>query len=89
MNTTLLDPPAARNGALRNVGSDHRARDAAIRLLAPSRPCLEIVLESRLSTFVEDKMGFGPHSDQERILESEFHRFVRFHDAVADLVRSR
>lgn len=23
--------------------------------------------------------GFGPHSDQERILESELHRFVRYH----------
>ena len=22
--------------------------------------------------------GYGPHSDQERILESELHRFVRF-----------
>jgi acetylornithine deacetylase/succinyl-diaminopimelate desuccinylase-like protein len=33
--------------------------------------------------------GFGAHSDQERILESEFSRFVRFHyDAVADLARS-
>jgi len=30
--------------------------------------------------------GFGPHSDQERILESELHRFVRFHhDSVRDL----
>jgi acetylornithine deacetylase/succinyl-diaminopimelate desuccinylase-like protein len=33
--------------------------------------------------------GFGAHSDQERILESEFYRFVRFHyDIVADLARS-
>ena len=29
--------------------------------------------------------GFGSHSDQERILESELHRFVRFH---YDIVRS-
>jgi acetylornithine deacetylase/succinyl-diaminopimelate desuccinylase-like protein len=30
--------------------------------------------------------GFGAHSDQERILESELHRFVRFHyDIVVDL----
>jgi acetylornithine deacetylase/succinyl-diaminopimelate desuccinylase-like protein len=30
--------------------------------------------------------GFGAHSDQERILEGELHRFVRFHfDAVAAL----
>lgn len=37
---------------------------------------------------VEDgPKGFGAHSDQERILESELHRFVRFtFDAVSDLV---
>jgi len=34
--------------------------------------------------------GFGAHSDQERILESELHRFVRFHyDIVADMARSQ
>jgi acetylornithine deacetylase/succinyl-diaminopimelate desuccinylase-like protein len=34
--------------------------------------------------------GFGAHSDQERILEAELHRFVRFHyDIVADMARSR
>jgi acetylornithine deacetylase/succinyl-diaminopimelate desuccinylase-like protein len=34
--------------------------------------------------------GFGAHSDQERILESELYRFVRFnYDVVADLARSR
>jgi acetylornithine deacetylase/succinyl-diaminopimelate desuccinylase-like protein len=34
--------------------------------------------------------GFGAHSDQERILESELYRFVRFnYDVVLDLVRSR
>jgi acetylornithine deacetylase/succinyl-diaminopimelate desuccinylase-like protein len=34
--------------------------------------------------------GFGAHSDQERILESELHRFVRFHyDVVADLARAK
>lgn len=34
--------------------------------------------------------GFGAHSDQERILESELHRFVRFHyDIVADMVRRK
>jgi len=32
--------------------------------------------------------GFGAHSDQERILESELHRFVRFqYDVVMDLAR--
>jgi acetylornithine deacetylase/succinyl-diaminopimelate desuccinylase-like protein len=34
--------------------------------------------------------GFGAHSDQERILESELHRFVRFHyDVVAELARAK
>jgi acetylornithine deacetylase/succinyl-diaminopimelate desuccinylase-like protein len=34
--------------------------------------------------------GFGAHGDQERILEAELHRFVRFHlDLVTDLARSR
>jgi acetylornithine deacetylase/succinyl-diaminopimelate desuccinylase-like protein len=43
------------------------------------------------ATDVEDgPKGFGGHSDQERILESELHRFVRFHwDIVAELARSR
>jgi acetylornithine deacetylase/succinyl-diaminopimelate desuccinylase-like protein len=40
---------------------------------------------------VEDApRGFGPHSDQERILESELHRFMRFQwDIVMALARSR
>ena len=40
---------------------------------------------------VEDgPKGFGAHSDQERILESELYRFARFHyDIVADLARAR
>jgi acetylornithine deacetylase/succinyl-diaminopimelate desuccinylase-like protein len=40
---------------------------------------------------VEDgAKGFGAHSDQERILETELYRFARFHlDLVTDLVRSR
>ena len=34
--------------------------------------------------------GFGAHSDQERILESELHRFVRFQwDVVNDLARAK
>jgi acetylornithine deacetylase/succinyl-diaminopimelate desuccinylase-like protein len=39
------------------------------------------------ATDIEDgPKGFGAHSDQERILESELHRFVRFHyDVVAEL----
>jgi acetylornithine deacetylase/succinyl-diaminopimelate desuccinylase-like protein len=40
---------------------------------------------------VEDgPLGYGAHSDRERILESELYRFARFHyDIVADLARSR
>ena len=40
---------------------------------------------------VEDgPKGFGAHSDQERILESELHRFVRFaYDAVVEVARAR
>jgi acetylornithine deacetylase/succinyl-diaminopimelate desuccinylase-like protein len=43
------------------------------------------------ATDVEDEArGFGAHSDQERILESELHRFVRFNwDIVSDLARAR
>jgi hypothetical protein len=34
--------------------------------------------------------GFGAHSDQERILESELYRFVRFnYDLVVELARAR
>jgi len=34
--------------------------------------------------------GFGAHSDQERILESELHRFVRFHyDLVVDMAGAK
>jgi acetylornithine deacetylase/succinyl-diaminopimelate desuccinylase-like protein len=40
---------------------------------------------------VEDAAkGFGPHSDQERILESELHRFVRFQfDIVTELAQRK
>ncbi len=43
------------------------------------------------ATDIEDgPKGFGAHSDQERILETELHRFVRFNwDAVVDLARSK
>jgi acetylornithine deacetylase/succinyl-diaminopimelate desuccinylase-like protein len=43
------------------------------------------------ATDVEDgPKGFGAHSDQERILESELHRFVRFTwDVVNELARAR
>jgi acetylornithine deacetylase/succinyl-diaminopimelate desuccinylase-like protein len=42
------------------------------------------------ATDIEDAAkGFGGHSDQERILETELHRFVRFHyDLVAELARA-
>jgi len=34
--------------------------------------------------------GFGAHSDQERILEAELHRFVRFqYEVVMDVARAR
>jgi acetylornithine deacetylase/succinyl-diaminopimelate desuccinylase-like protein len=43
------------------------------------------------ATDMEDgPKGFGAHSDQERILESELHRFVRFQwDVVNELARAR
>jgi acetylornithine deacetylase/succinyl-diaminopimelate desuccinylase-like protein len=43
------------------------------------------------ATDVEDgPKGFGAHSDQERILETELHRFVRFTwDVVMNLARAR
>ncbi len=43
------------------------------------------------ATDIEDgPKGFGAHSDQERILESELHRFIRFnYDVVSDLVRRK
>jgi acetylornithine deacetylase/succinyl-diaminopimelate desuccinylase-like protein len=43
------------------------------------------------ATDIEDgPKGFGAHSDQERILETELHRFVRFnYDLVADLARAK
>ena len=35
-------------------------------------------------------LGFGAHSDQERILESELHRFLRFTwDIVVNIARAR
>ena len=43
------------------------------------------------ATDIEDgPKGFGAHSDQERILEAELHRFVRFHwEIVYDMARAR
>jgi hypothetical protein len=40
---------------------------------------------------IEDgPLGFGAHSDQERILESALHQFVRFHwDAVVALASAQ
>ena len=38
----------------------------------------------------DDAKGFGPHSDQERILEAELYRFVRFTwDVVRDLAQAK
>jgi len=40
--------------------------------------------------FEDGAKGYGAHSDQERLLESELHRFVRFYwDVVADLARAK
>jgi len=40
--------------------------------------------------FEDPPKGFGAHSDQERLLESELHRFVRFNwDVVTALARAR
>ncbi len=40
--------------------------------------------------FEDGPKGFGAHSDQERLLESELHRFVRFNwEVVTSLVRAR
>ena len=40
--------------------------------------------------FEDAPKGFGAHSDQERLLESELHRFVRFNwDVVSNLARAR
>lgn len=40
--------------------------------------------------FEDGPKGFGAHSDQERILESELHRFVRFNwEVVTELVKTR
>jgi acetylornithine deacetylase/succinyl-diaminopimelate desuccinylase-like protein len=40
--------------------------------------------------FEDAPKGFGAHSDQERLLESELHRFVRFNwDVISNLARAR
>ena len=40
--------------------------------------------------FEDAPKGFGAHSDQERLLESELHRFVRFNwDVVTNLARAK
>jgi acetylornithine deacetylase/succinyl-diaminopimelate desuccinylase-like protein len=45
---------------------------------------------SPASDFEDGLKGFGAHSDQERILESELHRFVRFEwDVVVDLANAK
>ena len=42
------------------------------------------------SDFEDAPKGFGAHSDQERLLESELHRFVRFNwDVVTSLARAK
>ena len=45
---------------------------------------------SRASTARTAQKGFGAHSDQERILVAELHRFVRFqYDVVMELARAK
>ena len=40
--------------------------------------------------YVDGPLGFGAHSDQERINESELYKFVRYyHDVVVDVARAR
>ncbi len=40
--------------------------------------------------FEDAPKGFGAHSDQERLLESELHRFVRFNwDVITNLARAK
>ena len=40
--------------------------------------------------FEDAPKGFGAHSDQERLLESEIHRFVRFNwEVISDLARAK
>jgi acetylornithine deacetylase/succinyl-diaminopimelate desuccinylase-like protein len=40
--------------------------------------------------FEDPPKGFGAHSDQERLLESEIHRFVRFNwDVISNLARAK
>ena len=42
------------------------------------------------ATDIEDgPLGFGAHSDQERILEAELYRFVRFHYELVEQIASR
>jgi acetylornithine deacetylase/succinyl-diaminopimelate desuccinylase-like protein len=42
------------------------------------------------SDFEDIPKGFGAHSDQERILEAEIYRFVRFsYDIVSTIARAR
>ena len=43
------------------------------------------------ATDTEDgPLGFGSHSDQERILEEALHKFVRFHwDIVVNLAKAK
>ena len=37
----------------------------------------------------EAQRGFGPHSDQERVLESDLHKFVRFHYDIVERLAKR
>ena len=42
-----------------------------------------------LAAFILLQRGFGPHSDQERVLESDLHKFLRFHYEVVERLARR
>ena len=63
---------------------------AAINLTCPPTAAGPRLLVNFTRVLLEDgPRGFGAHSDQERILESELHRFVRLNwEIVASFARA-
>ena len=71
----------------RAADDGHRARPTC---RTSARRASSATASVRRSTPKIAPKGFGAHSDQERILESELHRFVRFqYDVVVELARAR
>ena len=68
-----------------------RLSKSSVWIVSSGVMCVGLLLLAFISHLNEDgPKGFGAHSDQERILESELKRIVRFHyDIVADLARSQ